>query len=412
VERAAKLFGVPAEVLAAAPDVTGGPAIGTATVTEDAQGLHVEVQRTESDAESPAEGAVVQGAAEAGSPVSEALAALEGDVQTAPAVPVPVGLATPTADPLTEAEAREITDNIRGKLTELVPLVLRAHRGRAWAALGYANWAAYCEAELYGVKVPLMQRQQAVRVLTDADMSTRAVAGALGVSEGTVRRDLAETGGPAASGVVAGLDGKTYDRSKQGKAATRKDQGPVDVKSFEGDPIPGTATESGTCINCHWAIVRRLDKPGSPWKHVTDGERRCKDADGQFAEPVVQDVTPAAPTVGEALAALEQTVAEHEGTAPAAPATGGSDVQAAIAQMDADTSQMLDTASLAAPPAPLPGLDTDAVAGAIATFAWADYDMTVRDGVIHPLPAAGDTPAEFPEWVRDLAEHIANALGR
>lgn len=85
--------------------------------------------------------------------------------------------------------ARELTDQIKGRVAELLPLIVEAYQRRAWTALGYASWEDYCDTELRGLRLPV-ERREAVRELRSAGMSTRAIGSAVGTSEATVRRDL------------------------------------------------------------------------------------------------------------------------------------------------------------------------------------------------------------------------------
>lgn len=91
---------------------------------------------------------------------------------------------------LTADEARALTDDIRRRVTDLLPLITQAYEQRADRALGYATWADYCASELSGLRVPLADRPAMVAELRQTGMSTRAIGSALGVSEGTVRNDL------------------------------------------------------------------------------------------------------------------------------------------------------------------------------------------------------------------------------
>lgn len=52
------------------------------------------------------------------------------------------------AEPATHAEARALTDQIRFRLADLKQLVLQAYEAQVHAALGYASWEAYVDAEL------------------------------------------------------------------------------------------------------------------------------------------------------------------------------------------------------------------------------------------------------------------------
>jgi len=53
---------------------------------------------------------------------------------------------TPAA-PMTKAQAKRVTTAIRQTADDLWHLLREAHDGQAWAALGYATWGAYVEAE-------------------------------------------------------------------------------------------------------------------------------------------------------------------------------------------------------------------------------------------------------------------------
>lgn len=49
--------------------------------------------------------------------------------------------------PLSEDEARSITDTIRNAVDVVWMLIARAHAGGAWSALGYETWADYVQSE-------------------------------------------------------------------------------------------------------------------------------------------------------------------------------------------------------------------------------------------------------------------------
>lgn len=51
------------------------------------------------------------------------------------------------SQPLTETEARELTEHIRSVADALYVLIARAHAGRAWEPLGYNSFADYVRAE-------------------------------------------------------------------------------------------------------------------------------------------------------------------------------------------------------------------------------------------------------------------------
>ena len=113
---------------------------------------------------------------------------------------------------LTWDDARALTDRIKVNLGTTWELVVDAYLGRAWAALGYKSWGAYCAAELdtQYVKLPRETRMEAVAQLYGSGMSLRAVAEATGYSRETIRRDLA--GDTNVSGDTVGMDGREYPR--------------------------------------------------------------------------------------------------------------------------------------------------------------------------------------------------------
>lgn len=104
-----------------------------------------------------------------------------------------------------------------------------AYQGRAYLALGYRTWDEYVDDRLGDLRltVPREEREQAVAVLSDTNMSLRAIAKVLGVSPATAYRDLAgaksgpdgeaEGAGPIG---VRGRDGKQYpERRKAAEVA-------------------------------------------------------------------------------------------------------------------------------------------------------------------------------------------------
>ncbi len=112
-------------------------------------------------------------------------------------------------------EARRLTDEIRTALVMTWELVQAAYVGRAWVALGYSSWDAYCEQEFRAghLRLPREERQEVVGSLREAGLSTRAIAAATGLGKGTIGRELA--GAPnGAPETVIGTDGKTYSATQ------------------------------------------------------------------------------------------------------------------------------------------------------------------------------------------------------
>jgi phage N-6-adenine-methyltransferase len=136
-----------------------------------------------------------------------------------------------TADLLTEAltadDARALTDEIRTGLAatwETVQLVQRAYLERAWEALDYVSWDAYCDAEFQQrLQLPRDERSAVVAALRSVGMSTRAISSATGLSKGTVGNELApaqnwapddEDNDDESPAPIIGLDGKRYAPSR------------------------------------------------------------------------------------------------------------------------------------------------------------------------------------------------------
>lgn len=97
---------------------------------------------------------------------------------------------------LDERQARELTDNlvalINTSIEKFGELVVRAHSGKAWEALGYVSWTAYCSAEFNTdyIRLPPELRAQLVAQLRDSGMSLRDIGPPTGQSHESVRRQL------------------------------------------------------------------------------------------------------------------------------------------------------------------------------------------------------------------------------
>lgn len=140
----------------------------------------------------------------------------------------------PAQPDLTADEARALTDQIKTKVSEFLPLIREAYERRADIALGYRDWASYCDAEMGGLRLPVGERREAIRGLHDAGMSQRAIASTVGVGVGTVNRDLSGVpiGTPEEAGDsekstqhrTVGLDGKNYGATRAKLQRTHVEQ--------------------------------------------------------------------------------------------------------------------------------------------------------------------------------------------
>lgn len=106
-------------------------------------------------------------------------------------------------------EARALTDRLRASAEETWDLVVEAYVGRAWAALGYRTWDAYCAGEFGSLRLRLPPEERAgvTASLREAGLSVRAIAAATGEGKSTIARALAGVPGGTP---VKGIDGKTY----------------------------------------------------------------------------------------------------------------------------------------------------------------------------------------------------------
>jgi len=153
------------------------------------------------------------------------------------------GQAAESLVPLSEFEARRLTRRINEALSVAWELVAEAYARRVWEPLGYGSWDAYCRAEFAAsrLRLPAEEREETVRSLRAAGLSTRAIASATGYDKRTVTRDL--SGGafaPPESALqpVTGLDGKHYAPHNASPVAS-------------GEPIDGELVDES------------LDRPGS-----------------------------------------------------------------------------------------------------------------------------------------------------
>ena len=151
---------------------------------------------------------------------------------------------------MSPSSAEQVTVQIRTVLDRAWEYIALAYKGRAFVALGYANWDDYVDARFGDVRisVPREHRAQVVNALAGVRMSVRAIAKLLGVGVGTVHRELSRSsavpdgtpGGVTNARRRIGRDGKEYP-------ARRK---PVRQPcSTCGEEHPAGTTESalGTC---------------------------------------------------------------------------------------------------------------------------------------------------------------------
>lgn len=139
-------------------------------------------------------------------------------------------------------EARALVDSIRIDITDVGERIATAYLGRAWIALGYADWDALCDAEFEGarLRVPREVRVELVQSLSAAGLSTRSAAKALGVSKDTVARDLSGVSSETPDRApVVGQDGKRYASTQPPRAAVTHSTTEKTVEEFIADRETG-----------------------------------------------------------------------------------------------------------------------------------------------------------------------------
>jgi hypothetical protein len=94
---------------------------------------------------------------------------------------------------MTQQDAENVTADIVEVLTKgytsIVPLIVRAFRGRAWNALGFSTWSEYCAENFTGDGM-LRLPDAMVNELAGEGLSTRAIAAATGRSKSDVDRTI------------------------------------------------------------------------------------------------------------------------------------------------------------------------------------------------------------------------------
>jgi len=111
---------------------------------------------------------------------------------------------------------RLMASTVRENLAKIAELVDEAKAGQVHVALGFASWTAYLSDALGGqLELGTEDRRAVVELLAGGGMSNRAIAAAVGVTEGTVRNDKVRS--DYAPEPVTGLDGKTYAKKPKKK---------------------------------------------------------------------------------------------------------------------------------------------------------------------------------------------------
>jgi hypothetical protein len=156
--------------------------------------------------------------------------------------------------PLSESQARLLTQEIAETLAVAWDKVVEAYQRRVWEPLGYGSWDSYCRAELGStrLRLPSEEREEAVRSLRSAGLSTRAIAAATGLSPRTAAREAARVPNGtrdhgASRSPVTGMDGKSYPTPRN---SGRDPDEPIDAEIVEEEePEPVTPAAPATVSN-------------------------------------------------------------------------------------------------------------------------------------------------------------------
>lgn len=109
------------------------------------------------------------------------------------APPATIDLDAPAEQPaMGREDAKELTEEIRKSANKLWNLIARAYTGKAWLAMGYESWDAYCEAEFPDGRpwLPRDKRREVAQSLKDAGYSVRDIAAVTNTPKSTISDDL------------------------------------------------------------------------------------------------------------------------------------------------------------------------------------------------------------------------------
>jgi hypothetical protein len=213
---------------------------------------------------------------------------------------------TPALIDMTADEAREITEAIKTTVKHASALIVDAYHRPAWLALGYPTWDAYClkEFSTAPLVLPREERPEMVRSLRRAGLSQRAIASATGVSQSTVRDDVAELISNYSVPMpdsVTGLDGKKRPAQQPKPDVPQPKSQPVEPDS-EPAPPPKHRVHADTADRKPKgkAPVEAKDElPNIDWASVpvsSQGKvealvrRRCRELEAEFESRVRAEV--------------------------------------------------------------------------------------------------------------------------
>lgn len=202
---------------------------------------------------------------------------------------------TTSPQPLTAADARELTDQIAEGLADVHSLIVQAWEGRVWEPLGYETWDAWIDANFRGLHLrpPREQRNEVVQSMREAGMSMRAISQATDLSYSTVQR-VAQAGdpngSPEESSNVVGLDGKSYKKPKKSAPTAEHavefadvSLGGLGIPMVDPANLPGADADqvlSGDVLDPEPALGQESTPTESAWweeprQALLEAESRC-----------------------------------------------------------------------------------------------------------------------------------------
>lgn len=184
---------------------------------------------------------------------------------------------------LSREEAEQLTAAIVTGMSSIHGLIVQAYQGRAWLALGYQTWDAYCDGRLAGMRPAIErdERREMVGELRAAGLSTRAIGSALGADARTVRRDLTGANAPVPERIT-GLDGieRPSTRAEPEEPAWTAEELRMASAVRRGEIVVATLREGQHDRLIAWAsaasLAVRIDRRtewGNPFEMPADGDR-------------------------------------------------------------------------------------------------------------------------------------------
>ncbi len=200
---------------------------------------------------------------------------------------------TTSPQPLTEADARELTNQIAEGLADVHSLIVQAWEGRVWEPLGFETWDAWIDANFRGLQLrpPREQREEVVQSMREAGMSVRAISRATDLGVGTIHRASAGVPNGTTEQESTGLDGKSYAAKKPAHKKTDESTGSMTLTDLGVPAIDRstlrqtTSTEDGDDVNTEALSGDVVEPEGStessaswwegPREALIEAEARC-----------------------------------------------------------------------------------------------------------------------------------------